>query len=443
MRVLRTLRTPWAPYSVMFSRDGTRLAVGGGSWYGEGGLLLADLLSGETQVHPCTELPSPGRRLGPFTVSGVCFSPDDRHLAASTWASAQYAGPTLLFEVPGLQLAHRETFVPRRQAGHRDLTPTGVLLAGEYLITRNHRAHVNDVIAVRRPRRPLNLDQGPAPHHLTSSRVVVVKDTVITGRGGVIPWQEVEADPRWREPDRAADGLVTVSLHAEAHLPQVIAVRGCRRVTAIGARPSGDRFVTGGLDGELDEWTWDSRWGQHRLRAATDKKAVADPELDLAWAAYNANSIVGICSLVDGDRWASVSAGGEVCLWDGPSLTRSWQLPEPGSPRSLAAHPDRPWLAVGVKKGGWARPESAVVLAEVDRVTLAPTWRTPAVLALAHAADRERLATGGPLDPAHLAVLADALEDAGCTDGRSLRHLRGHDPRLRGCWAVDQLLGRA
>jgi hypothetical protein len=29
-------------------------------------------------------------------------------------------------------------------------------------------------------------------------------------------------------------------------------------------------------------------------------------------------------------------------------------------------------LAVEVKKGGWARPESAVVLAEVDRMTLEP-----------------------------------------------------------------------
>jgi hypothetical protein len=30
MQVLRTIATPWAPYAVMFSRDGTRLAVAGG-----------------------------------------------------------------------------------------------------------------------------------------------------------------------------------------------------------------------------------------------------------------------------------------------------------------------------------------------------------------------------------------------------------------------------
>ena len=112
--------------------------------------------------------------------------------------------------------------------------------------------------------------------------------------------------------------------------------------------------------------------------------------------------------------------------------------------RALMARSDNPRsaLRIGVKKGGWARPESAVVLAEVDRVTLDPAWRTPAVLSLAQAADRERLVTGGPLDPAHLAVLADALEEAGCTDPRTLCHLRGHDHRLRDCWVVQQLLER-
>jgi hypothetical protein len=41
-----------------------------------------------------------------------------------------------------------------------------------------------------------------------------------------------------------------------------------------------------------------------------------------------------------------------------------------------------------------------------------------------------------------LPILADALEEAGCDDGRILRHLRartkGHDAR---CWVVNGLLG--
>jgi hypothetical protein len=39
-------------------------------------------------------------------------------------------------------------------------------------------------------------------------------------------------------------------------------------------------------------------------------------------------------------------------------------------------------------------------------------------------------------------LLADALEDAGCTDAELLGHLRGPGPHVRGCWAVDVVLGK-
>ena len=40
-----------------------------------------------------------------------------------------------------------------------------------------------------------------------------------------------------------------------------------------------------------------------------------------------------------------------------------------------------------------------------------------------------------------LPILADALEDAGCTDSDILGHCRGAGPHVRGCWVVDLLLG--
>jgi hypothetical protein len=41
-----------------------------------------------------------------------------------------------------------------------------------------------------------------------------------------------------------------------------------------------------------------------------------------------------------------------------------------------------------------------------------------------------------------LPLLADALEDAGCTNAELLAHLRGPGPHVRGCWAVDLVLGK-
>jgi hypothetical protein len=69
-------------------------------------------------------------------------------------------------------------------------------------------------------------------------------------------------------------------------------------------------------------------------------------------------------------------------------------------------------------------------------------WRTPPVLRLARAASKERELPGGELDAARLAVLADALEEAGCSDRAVLKHLRGAGPHCRGCWALDEVLAK-
>jgi hypothetical protein len=58
---------------------------------------------------------------------------------------------------------------------------------------------------------------------------------------------------------------------------------------------------------------------------------------------------------------------------------------------------------------------------------------------LAQVAYDERNLPSWELDPARL---ADALEEAGCADADILSHLRGPGPHVRGCWAVDLLLGK-
>src|SRR5260370_181803 len=59
------------------------------------------------------------------------------------------------------------------------------------------------------------------------------------------------------------------------------------------------------------------------------------------------------------------------------------------------------------------------------------------------AGSRGGLAPAGALAPARPAVPADAFEDAGCADADILSHLRGPGPHVRGCWALDLLLGKS
>jgi hypothetical protein len=116
-----------------------------------------------------------------------------------------------------------------------------------------------------------------------------------------------------------------------------------------------------------------------------------------------------------------------------------------------AAEPD-PWAAArncASRRGPSNRHrwDIAALLRDIfgnpfRRVALDPAWLTPAVAALAQAAYDERLPPSGELDPTPLAVLGDALEDAGCANTDILRHLRAGGHHFLGCWVIDLLLGR-
>lgn len=71
-----------------------------------------------------------------------------------------------------------------------------------------------------------------------------------------------------------------------------------------------------------------------------------------------------------------------------------------------------------------------------------PCCRTPTARALARAAYEDRSLPAGHLDPVCLGVLSDALEEEGCEDDELLSHLRSPGPHVRGCWAVDLVLGK-
>jgi hypothetical protein len=108
-------------------------------------------------------------------------------------------------------------------------------------------------------------------------------------------------------------------------------------------------------------------------------------------------------------------------------------------------------LQASLSSGAEAWPAEAKARADILRcifenpfrpATLSPAWQTPQVLTLAQAAYEQRELPAGTLDTVRLAVLADALEEAGCDQADLVAHLRGAGPHVRGCWAVDLLLGK-
>ncbi|WAS98069.1 hypothetical protein [Nannocystis punicea] len=374
MRVLHAIRTPWAPYSVMFSNDGTRLAAGGGAWYGNGGVALARLSTGEIAVTPMSPQRQPGYPTDPPTVAGLYFSADDRHLVAATRGSSLSPGPTILFGVTDLAIAREAAFVPRHEPRRSRGCATGVMLTGELALVRHHTSSLDELVAVRQFSERLECRGDDTRHPLTHCGMVVRRGWVFTGGGGSLGLAVWRPETGVREAGKAADGLVAVPLASDEPI-QRVHVRGGRRVTAIAALPGEDGFLTGGLDGELDRWSFAETLQQERLPTPEGPPGSIEPELPttpevrqsvagLAWATYSRDSVVGIVTLCDGERWVSVDAGGRLRLWRGTTLLGAWTLPAPGTPRSLAAHPTEPCVAVGIKQGGFGRPSSLVLVLE-------------------------------------------------------------------------------
>jgi hypothetical protein len=113
-----------------------------------------------------------------------------------------------------------------------------------------------------------------------------------------------------------------------------------------------------------------------------------------------------------------------------------------------------PYVAIveSIHRERWSDAERAEKRAQLE--LLLDVWGNPFrpaparparlgrdVARLAQAAYEQPLESG-ELDPARLAVLSDALEDAGCTDVEILAHLRSPSPHVRGCWALDLVLGK-
>jgi hypothetical protein len=68
-------------------------------------------------------------------------------------------------------------------------------------------------------------------------------------------------------------------------------------------------------------------------------------------------------------------------------------------------------------------------------VSFNPSWLTSTVTTLARQMYDSR-------DFSPMPILADALQDAGCELEEILNHCRGEVDHVRGCWAVDLILGR-
>jgi hypothetical protein len=159
------------------------------------------------------------------------------------------------------------------------------------------------------------------------------------------------------------------------------------------------------------------------------------------------------------ERFAEGAASGDdvAGCWRALAGREGFTTSDPGLKALLVLNAEDAWDAgkwvpvFAAEAVGWAAPRERHSQCDLLHcmfgnpfrpVLLDAEWLTPTVLALARSAYEERTLPEGTLDAGRLAVLADALEEAGCDNAEVLAHLRGPGPHVRGCFAVDSLLGK-
>jgi hypothetical protein len=130
----------------------------------------------------------------------------------------------------------------------------------------------------------------------------------------------------------------------------------------------------------------------------------------------------------------------------------SWQTTLPRAAEGVTDVCDAIRRVARDRSGEWEDVVQARLLRDIAGNPFRPvvidpswlTWHDGTVVRLAGVAYEERSLPAGILDNMRLAVLADAVEEAGCANQEVHRHLRDKGSvHVRGCWVVDLLSGKS
>ncbi len=332
-KLIQTIETAQTPYTVTFSANAQLLAYGDGFFYGGGRVVCLKPGAGVVAELVWEDVLPDEMKF--VTTSGLCFDGSNDFIAVAAWRDRHGYYPAVVCRVAdgrivpfmsGLDSAETVGRLIARACGYA----TGAVFCDGKLVVR--RSAEEPELALSAYALPSEVVTERIPYHLSSMRLTPLGGGVLTGFGDEL-----------LVTDAKVDGTVRVRVLECPH-------EG--RVEAIARNAAGDMVVTGGHDGSVCVWeaSGDSEGlpdlrGLSTLSGGSDTAKRSQPS---GTHVYDGVSITAACFLGEDNNFATTDASGRVRVWGDDGLVMEWSVPT-GSPRSIAASPDSPLLAVACK----------------------------------------------------------------------------------------------
>lgn len=371
--VVRLLQaTPHAAYGAAWSPDGTRLAVCGGFLYGGGFLRVLDgarrtcsELSGKSLLIALGDAPETAG-VG-VILSSLCWDDAGGVLLASACSYKWDARPPLLFDFDGDSgLSVRGAPGAGAEGSWNvDGHATGCWLHRGRTVLRSATQELSQCLTVIASPLTEGLHACERRSALQNARLAVIDDVVYSPKNMRRVYSDSGTGPpltatsEWRlvlDPH----GLAHVDLAASGASPGLAPLPYGERVYAV-VRDPRSAVIFGGLsDCTIVCWNVLARGVVERAGSWVHPRG-ADPRDGIL-----VRGITALCFLSDGETLVSADRAGAVRLWRGGKLVASAQIPDGYSPRSLAAHPTAPRVAVGCKSPRHGYLPGAVFLVSLE-----------------------------------------------------------------------------
>lgn len=356
------LDTPHACYGAAWSPGGERLAVSGGFLYGQGFLRVLDAAGHLRGGFAGDEL---ARTL---ILSALCWDDAGSVLLAAACSYKWHAHPPILFEVDGDAGLRVRPLADEPDDDDDDADDpwamddhaTGCWLHCGRIVLRGPSTWLRGGLLARAVPAAQGLHADERRSALHNARLAVIDGVVYSAKN--------------RANVHLADGTGTrplVNPHGLAHLelddpdasPGLTPRADESTLQALARDPAGEHLFGGLRDRTLVRWRVRGRGVVEREHTWQHPRGASSGE------GLVVRGVTALCCLPDGRTLVSADHAGALHFWRGDERVATAQIPGPYSPRSLAAHPRAPWLAVGCKSGRGGYHSGAVF--RIDLAALA------------------------------------------------------------------------